>query len=105
MNLTKDEIIRNYDHAIYNHVCELADEGEIESANYFENNYFQLVDANVDKAKREILLTTNKQFRGNKYETREEVAAMVVAYALDSDADECLNNIIQVRKNTVLVRY
>ena len=105
MNLTKDEIIRNYDSAIYNHACELADEGEFECANYFENNYFQLVDVDVNKANRRIKFTVNKQFRSKQYESREEIAAWVVAYALSADYDECLDNIIQVKANTVLVRY
>ena len=104
INLTKNELIDNFDNAISYHVCELADEGEYASANYFENKYFHLVDVEIDQENDRIKFIVDKQFRGNKYESKEEVAAWVVAYALNADYDECLDNIIQVKANTVLVK-
>ena len=105
INLTKEELIDNFNNAISYHVQELANEGEIDSAYYFENKYFQLVDVEIDQANDRIKFIVNKQFRGNKYESREEIAAWIVAYALNADYDECLDNILQVKVNTVLVKY
>lgn len=104
INLTKKELIDNFNNAVSCHVCELADEGEYADADYFENKYFHLVDVEFDQENNRIKFIVDKKFRSKQYESRKEIAAWIVAYALNADYDECLDNILQVKANTVLVK-